>query len=42
MSPEFWFLILVWLFLLLVGFPWLVKHPIDLHHHQGAGATFRP
>jgi hypothetical protein len=33
-SVEFWILVVLLLFMLLVGVPWLVKHPpADRHQH---------
>jgi hypothetical protein len=41
-SIEFWVFVVFMLFLLFVGIPWMIKHPIDHHHEPSSTATVRP
>ncbi len=34
-SIEFWCFVALMAFLLLVGIPWMLKHPDGFHHHHG-------
>jgi hypothetical protein len=36
-SIEFWVVVAFILFVLFFGIPWLIKHPIDLHHRKPSG-----
>jgi hypothetical protein len=41
-SVEFWILVILLLFMLLVAIPWLIKHPIEHHHEQSGNVTPNP